>query len=139
MKIQDYLHFYLGVDYWTDNSEGNLNATTLPNVLDMIKRGKNVQLHLRPLSSMTEEELKQVRSIMLEYAELSFDKQAQDLPMRGGDFFYETYDDEGNHISSVSSHRDNLPAKAVPYLLSRGFDLFGLIPAGLALDATTPG
>ena len=42
------------------------------------------------------------------------------------------YDEDKDSYNPV----DNIAQKVV-YLLSRGFDLFGLIPAGLAIDSTT--
>ncbi|MGN6416127.1 MAG: hypothetical protein ACTHMC_01455 [Pseudobacter sp.] len=56
MNLIEYLPYYLDCGYWTENSQGHLNYETLGNVIDMVQRGRNVQLFLRPLSSMTEEE-----------------------------------------------------------------------------------
>lgn len=55
-KLQDYLHYYLGCDYWTNNSQGNLNAKTLHDVIDMCNRNKEVELHLRRLEDISDDE-----------------------------------------------------------------------------------
>lgn len=99
--IKDYLPYYLGCDYWTNNSQGNLNAKTLPDVIDMCKRNKGVQLHLRRLSDMTEEEKARV-----------------------------------GYSAMIKDDIIWTPEK-VHYLLKQGFDLFGLIDEGAAIDAKT--
>ena len=106
--IKDYLPYYLGCDYWTDNSQGSLNAHTLPNVIDMCKRGKNVQLHLRRLEDMTEEDCEQYN------------------------YIHSTM-----HSINKSQDQIKTDAEATHYLLKQGFDLFGLCDAGLAIDSKT--
>jgi len=63
MELKDYLPYYLGCDYWTNNSQGNLNAHTLPHVIDMCERNCGVQLHLRKLEDITPEEQGEMRLI----------------------------------------------------------------------------
>jgi hypothetical protein len=55
-KIEDFLHLYIGCEYSTANSFGEVNATTLPMILKYLPDYKDFKLHLRRLSSMTEEE-----------------------------------------------------------------------------------
>lgn len=163
MKLIDYLHYYLGCDYWTNNSQGNLNAKTLPDVIGMCERGKGVQLHLRRLEDMTEKEMIGLLQSMLP-ADME-DKPTED------DYSLEMfYNDDGlmvdNDIAVGANYscrcyegqigvklcgtiilfdetgdvtRDKLTntPKAFHYLLQNHFDLFGLIDAGLAIDAKT--
>lgn len=106
--IKDYLPYYLGCDYWTNNSQGNLNAKTLPDVIDMCKRNKGVQLHLRRLSDMTEEENTEWKKLR------------------------HAVTDGFHAVLSLIDTPDSFH-----YLLKQGFDLFGLIDAGLAIDVKT--
>jgi hypothetical protein len=133
IKLKDVLHFYIGVNYWTENSEGNLNATTLPNVIDMIKRGKNVQLHLRKLDSMTEREA-------IECAKLSEWEPHFVNPVvnrtKYNDLVVEWAD--GHEKQNVTGDLFWCPEQVV-YLCSEGFDIFNLIPTGQAIDATKEG
>lgn len=108
MKLQDYLPYYLGVDYWTNNSQGNLNAETLPHVIDMCQRNCGVQLHLRRLEDITDEEKREC------------DKQIHKY-------------DTGNG----SSHFITDWAYRVDWLIKHRFDIFGLIDAGLSIDSKT--
>jgi hypothetical protein len=151
MKLQDYIHYYLGCDYWTNNSQGNLNIKTLPDVIDMCERGKGVQLHLRRLEDMTEEEAANLAVIYSGAKKVS--------PMKGIAsnwhyfFCYFSEDQEGEVLvidatgcawyahyfdKSQPGHRNIVDEhKAFHYLLQNHFDLFGLIDAGLAIDAKT--
>jgi Zn-finger nucleic acid-binding protein len=106
MKLINYLHYYIGCDYWTNNSQGNLNAKTLPDVIDMCERGKGVQLHLRRLEDMTEEERTEI-----------FGKDVH---------WYKPFD--ANDACDIQQWHK---------LLQKGFDLFGLIDASIAIDAKT--
>lgn len=56
IDIKNYLHYYIGCDYWTSNSQGQINSKTLPHIFEMIDSGKKVQPILRRLSDMTREE-----------------------------------------------------------------------------------
>lgn len=155
-KIEDYLHLYLGCECQLGSEIEIPDTAPQVEVLTGITVKKNGQTIcyflnktisyrtiesvtpiLRPLSDMTEEELKEVRRTMLEYSDLSFNPSAhQHMSKRGQTFYYENYDDEGNHISSSISNISNLPLKCIPLLLSKGFDLFDLIEAGLVIDKT---
>lgn len=73
-----------------------------------------VKLLLRPLASMSEEEKKEC-----------------------GNLVYDFSGDEELNRWKWQDFETLLDPAQFHYLLSRGFDLFGLIAAGLALDATT--
>lgn len=111
--IKDYLHLYLGCEIITHSVDGKQVAKQILNTswLDEIQRGYNpVKPILRPLSNMTEEEGKEAESAWNEFMG-----------------FGET----------ISRGMNCAHANRIKYLLSKGFDLFGLIEAGLALDKTT--
>jgi hypothetical protein len=107
MNIWDYLHFYIGC---------KVHHPALRNIQVLNGRlyqswkeaGTIIVPILRPLSSITDEEI----------ANASFSSR--------------------RHFDSYCEHHDGaFHPEDFAYLLSLGFDLFGLIPAGLALDATT--
>lgn len=108
--IKDYLHLYLGCEICKADGSGNFKLTphtlsqmNLPNTTPDIKKGKPI---LRPLSSMTEEELSAMESIY------------------------------GFYASKPYAERLGTDAEVTRHLLSKGFDLFNLIPEGLAIDST---
>lgn len=123
VNIQDYLHLYLGCDCMigdiTWKPETNLHGLA-PNV--DVNYGKPIKtkvdahvlsvfshkttLILRQLSSMTEDEKLEIQNIC-------------------GWLNYNSYLDIGLTTPQVTV-----------YLLSKGFDLFGLIKSGLAIDST---
>jgi hypothetical protein len=119
MKLIDYLPYYLGCDYWTNNSQGNLNAKTLPDVIDMIKRGKDVQLHLRRLEDITEDEAGEIGRILGQPAAM-----VTTLLIIANNNF--------DHRLGPSSY-----FKIMPFLTRLHFDLFNIIENGLALDIKT--
>lgn len=86
---------------------------------------------LRPLSDMTEEEFRQL---------VASDGVSEGDYLSGiwyGDKQLTiTYNSYGNK-SYKHYESDALPTKIIPFLLSKHFDLFGLIEAGLAIDSTT--
>lgn len=151
MNLIDYLHYYIGCDYWTNNSQGNLNIKTLPDVIDMIKRDKGVQLHLRRLADMTEDDAKQLALIYSGAKSVERTKGVADnwhyyfcyfseneegellIIAADGCAWYAHYFDKNQpgHRNIVDEH------KAFHYLLQNHFDLFGLIDAGLAIDTKT--
>lgn len=125
-KIQDYLHLYLGADgiasgdlpaklvgitqgyghdtfYPIVKREGMRQYTDTPNGFKPL---------LRPLSSMTEEEMDQVVEL-------------------GG--LYR----RGDTVEQFTATWKAFGADVFVWLLSHHFDLFGLIDAGLAIDKTS--
>src|SRR5688572_910316 len=126
--IKDYLHLYLGCDVKHEALK-NIRPLTpawygalqKENILYLLKP------ILRPLSDMTEEEAIGLAKI-----------QKYDIPEDDGVreelINIYTYDDEeltlGNYLP-VKYYLDGLL-----YLLKQSFDLFNLIPEGLAIDKT---
>lgn len=128
-KIQDYLHLYLGCECRMTKSsyhavhELHLSVKTsftltakllhyfiAPTTMAVIKP------LLRPLSDMTEEELQECGNLVYDFSD---DQSGLDLNNHRWEDFYLT--------TSEQFH----------WLLSRHFDLFGLIESGLAIDKTT--
>lgn len=113
LKLQDYLHFYLGAPCYKKNSTiTNKHPEILTTRLyDWCKSSgcRTVKLVLRPLSDMTEIEANDNELVDVQKGLLSFGERLQ---------MYMT-------------------ATQFAKCLKMRFDLFGLIPAGLAIDSTT--
>jgi hypothetical protein len=131
MNIKDYLHLYLGCDVCREHKESRSKkffeyAKLVGVSMSEIEKDKHVAilevgldhfhewyveetiLILRPLSDMTEEEEKEMIA-------------SQD------DVILEGY-------TQILLKTDS--GETVRWMLSKGFDLFGLIDAGLAIDKT---
>lgn len=112
-KISDYLHLYLGAEiYYPETKEISTSCWT--HILDLAtskKRGEEWNpsfiLVLRSLSDMTEED----------YA-----------------FINDGYNNSNKHSRYGSYYWESEQTR---YLLSKHFDLFDLIPSGLAIDKNT--
>lgn len=129
-KIEDYIHLYIGCDVqWTRSDGAKLISKLTLSDAGWLKRRDDVKLLLRPLSSITKEE-----AIML------------------ADIIHP--ESKGNHPDDVINDPDLLPSvtrnltanrakfyasvsfEMTRFLLSKSFDIFGLIDANFALDAT---
>ena len=138
IQLKDIIQYYIGRWYWTENSEGETNAHTLPNVLDMIKREKKVQLYLRRLEDMDEFEAVELARLQIDpkrhsNVDVLFIEKERIHYMDGskwtGDGVEEFYD--------LYVYYNQLNATQFHYLLKQGFDLFNLIPSGQAIDSKT--
>jgi len=156
--IKDYLHLYLGCKFVlrireTNEISGEMNFTVdaLAAALTNKKEDTIVPLLLlRPLSDMTEEECTDVYTT--ERDRLLHD-QTQDYDIRRANgcwkivrldlidttlfitdnaIVYKVTEDNGKPMIEYTR---NLP-DIFHYLLSKHFDLFDLIPSGLAIDST---
>lgn len=115
--IKDYLHLYLGSEFLSDyptnpTSPQILTGHTFEQIVHCTNDGlcwnpKYIKLLLRPLSDMTEEERTTVIDINVQML-------------------------KQNSLTGSMKYDGHSCA----YLLSKGFDLFGLIEAGLAIDKT---
>jgi hypothetical protein len=125
MNLKDYLHLYLGCEVEFGLNLNNLRRGTFIGFVDYNRIDARIAFRagpegrvnvfllkpiLRPLSDLTEEEMKEV---------CRFTRDAQ---------AYKEFD------SAVG--KESINAEVALYLLSKHFDLFGLIDAGLALDKT---
>lgn len=128
MEIKDFLHLYLGCEVLYNDGVYYLESVQHYSLKYGQRRGcfimidaddchwvrpKDIKPILRPLSSMTEEEMNECWFNMEGAVEIRCE-----------------YKDGG------VKKFDATPAQVV-YLLSKGFDLFGLIDAGLAIDRLT--
>lgn len=116
--LKDFIHLYLGCEYIIAFGNGN---TTSPlkidgDTINNFSKGRivNIKLLLRPLSSMTEEEAEQIG--IWNWWKANGDT---DIDMSKIYWISQTF----------------LPSHFVS-LLSKGFDLFGLIEEGLAIDSS---
>ena len=110
MNIKDYLHLYLGCEFigrYVDWDEDNFPITITYQTLLNVERYTTIKPILRPLSSMTGEEKKELEKI-----------------------------EKNEYVADAGIEQDIWTSKEFLYLLSKHFDLFGLIDAGLAIDKT---
>ena len=130
-KIIDYLHLYLPVEMiQVDN--GNIKQYFLTSIdLSYKVYGKPI---LRPLSDMTEEE-----KIMLCCMNLGNEwKPGHIIQTNDEDIAaMRVFDHKGNY-KSLYIPKARIAHNNFLWLLKQGFDLFGLIDAGLAIDKTNP-
>lgn len=112
-ELKDYLPLYIGQKASTlSGHNSRLNSVDLRDscavIGDELCPVENVTLHLRPLSDMKEEEYREMAVDNIDGFEMFLEK------VKINDVFY--------------------APEEFRYLLSRGFDLFGLIDSGLAID-----
>lgn len=140
-KLEDYLHLYIGCEYSTANSFGKVNTTTLPLILKYLPDYRDFKLHLRRLSSMTDDEVKDLfhfEKLVSIYREVSFERQMWNEVLTGITVSYLTGDDEdGWHPQSWTMEFSGMNSQDFVWFLKHGFDLFQLIDEGLAIDEST--
>lgn len=116
-EIKDYLHLYLGCECLANVPNIEVKQWLIIDGDFIGYKGKNyftnIQPILRKLSDMTEEEMNEC-----------------------GNLIYDFSDDEELNRWKWSDF-DFGCAEQFHYLLSKHFDLFNLIPEGLAIDKTT--
>lgn len=118
LEATEYLHLYLpfkaAIDY---------NPVKYPNAgmgIDMVM-GIDLRFNRVYTSNGTDHELKQIKPLLRPLSDMT--------------------EAEGKVLGNVVLNRDtgetNCMSHQFAYLLSKQFDLFGLIPAGLAINSTT--
>lgn len=165
-KITDYLHLYLGceVEWWNGSGVYILDPYYLSEIAedDLWEKTKPI---LRPLSDMTDEEILQCGKFICAVPnEEGFSYEIQRFHNTVGAKFYSGKFTSGQYLSiwneknkvsgighiEVGWYSDNKIDKRrtkelwkvggchelTVYLLSKHFDLFGLIESGLAIDKT---
>lgn len=141
-KIEDYLHLYLGCECLWEDKEGDTGGRTELDHYSLsgfYEGDIKIKPLLRPLSDMTEEE---ARYIFKYYFEKDY---TEDWTGDTGSAYFNP-----KRITPTKYHALRIIDGAdyetgdfmkviglVPYLLSKHFDLFGLIESGLAIDKTT--
>jgi hypothetical protein len=142
IAVKDILHLYLGCEVETPNGIGILiSVGDSERGEDCIVSIQNndeesgfygewtdytlehhvIKPRLRQLSSMAEEE----------FREVLYDEATEEF---GGITFTEQFK---NAVENINIEDVVLTPHQTKYLLSKHFDLFDLIPSGLAIDATT--
>jgi hypothetical protein len=146
MNIKDYIHLYIGCEClydWTYYNETDLFGKVTSKIIEDVRSphlsgaSTNVRPLLRPLSDMTEEEAVAL-VFAAEGAKSEFIQWHTESGEIGGKPF--GFEWQSDHYRKGQRHNtwyESFEPEGTRYLLSRGFDLFGLIAAGLALDKTT--
>lgn len=122
-KIGDYLHLYLGQQYRASYIETPNSFTVwamlTPGRLDRLSDLSiyKVELSLRRLSDMTEEEYEHIAIAADEY---HFSNKEEEI-----------------HVGKQYVKAGRYFPDQFQWFLSRGFDLFNLIDSGLAIDRST--
>lgn len=146
-SLASYIHLYIGSKVWTshlalNNGEPQALTISINNLYEILYKYQDSKLILRPLSDMTKEEAEAIAIIMFGHpdsvkwrlenkgAYLNVYRKhyhrSFTIDLASGDI--DIYDD-GELQTTLQHHYITV------YLLSRGFDLFGLIDAGLAINA----
>jgi hypothetical protein len=142
-NLKDYLHLYLGCHCVVDGRPAIIDSVSTNKHIDTVTAQftdtndqydwavyndlSEVKLLLRPLSDMTEQEFKEIFKPIQpgDVTDEDFKEAMQHLIKNGIDAF----DFEGVSAQIVFEY--------TRLLLSKGFDIFELIPSGLAIDKTT--
>lgn len=114
MNIKDYLHFHYGCPcLYRYGPTGEWKQGTIKEIaLQRVRHGAPYEVKpiLRPLDSITSDECREQEALQTNYGEVG--------------------------CGCIGTLRmDN--GKSIAYLLSKHFDLFGLIESGMAIEATT--
>lgn len=145
--IKDYIHLYIGCKAVSDSGiEGRIVEYNLEYSLCKIEISNStigkpiseIKPLLRPLSDMTEEEGYEI------YFQYFGSKTAEDWSGDTGSAYFRPKKVQPGKYHGLrivdgidySSGDFGTVIKILPFLLSKRFDLFGLINAGLAIDAT---
>lgn len=136
--IKDYLHLYMGCECIANSGTSRNRFKLDPFSINYYKDVLGIVYPiLRPLSSMDISEAK----MMLLQVEFFTDHQVNVLEVSDNSFIgivYEIqYNDVGRFWKKQQSLTRNLEPAHIKFMLSKGFDLFNLIPEGLAIDSTT--
>lgn len=145
--IKDYLHIHLGCQICTGTGNVTLiavqkeTASTVFRVIVLngnqiheIEWNNDCRLALRPLSDMTEEEARVILPDMPTENKL-IEWGYYNEYSEGNVFYQYLKKAEDERLISILEDSLGVPEHWLS-LLSKGFDLFGLIDAGLAIDKT---
>jgi hypothetical protein len=152
MDIKDYLHLYIGCEVISTGGKHmgklvgvSVNQATI-NPLDhfdpRVTPPQYLKPILRPLSDMTEEEAKHFFGLSDNaevYCKVNHGNHTEFMyKWQDSEAIYDTRDGKSYSSIALTHDRHLLPTSSdgFLFLLSKYFDLFGLIDAGLALDAT---
>jgi len=143
-NIKDYLHFYIGCEF-SNGLDAKVRTVTFSNA-DTILGAKvgDFKLILRPLSDMTEEEMKELYLLVFGKKFVGDNISHRDGLTKNDRwvlwsgierlFIYK----DGDVGADCDLHYMRVPyQKVFTWQLSKGFDLFGLIDAGLVIKKLT--
>jgi hypothetical protein len=117
-KIKDYLHFYLDCDCFLSFSEDG----------DPDKRFRLTYYNLNYYRQWLDDILPVLRPL----SDMTYDERQE-----CGNMIYDFSDDPELNDHQWQDFEIGLAPEQFHWLLSKNFDLFGLIESGLAIDATT--
>lgn len=127
--FKDVAHLYANSLFRYSNEFGNFQARISERIHKGLSDGKPI---LRPLSDMTDEEAKEI--VLLKY---NVRNTLQKAELSGRHILFTC--SPGSLLKPQGGQFDVLESgpHILTYLISRHFDLFGLIESGQAIDATT--
>lgn len=136
-NIKDYLHLYIGCEtdqglligmVNCDNDKEDIQCVCLMKEGGLVNGSiKNIKPILRPLSDMTEEEALECYESCWQGHQIDDVNKARHIR--------ELFSEESDPDYAYGNVTGN--AKVFRWALFKGFDLFGLVEAGLAIDKTT--
>jgi hypothetical protein len=135
-NIKDYLHLYMGCEAQIQSAQNGvvINNPITGMTIHYASTGQTiVKPILRKLSSMTEEEARDMIKFIRGVAQID-----QLIISNICDIHIEWHFYDVRHIARWIKF-DELNPSQFQYLLSKGFDLFGLIEEGLAIDKNKGG
>lgn len=135
--IKDYLHLYLGCEAEVSNIPDGLAITDHPQIVTidgtvvdcLLMMYSSIKPILRSLSSMTEEEAKEIAKMY--FSTIPFKDKYFSLQKNG--WYIRIKYHQATLVYGGTGYSDFTP-EIFRHLLSKGFDLFNLILEGLAID-----
>ena len=128
-KIKDVSHLYMGCPLLSEEGAKDTKSYTW---FDRVSDGKHKPI-LSRLEDMTEEDAKEL--LKIRYGRAGW---FNPIYERHSSLCVDFYFYDSNQKKCVSQlDWDTLNAESVAYLLSKGYDLFNLIPSGEAIDRKT--
>lgn len=131
MEIKHYLHFYIGCEIIYCDKPLKIYTLTISE-LNTASYTWNVKPILRPLSDMTHDEI-----IWMFVLRATANGETVDKKCRRTSLEKTFMQIEFKDLSSFYQDIKTLYPNQFNFLISKGFDLFGLIESGLAIDKTT--
>ena len=155
-ELKDYLHLYLGCEIDISGQREILDSVAKSGQIETLFRGhlrnyrdlsdEDIAPILRPLSDMTEEEMEElffigdalIKEVTPNAVIKFYPNEVKRNIKRGTGVAYTVLKSEnGEHFMSGTLSLTKFDTMQFSYLLSKHFDVFCLIEAGLAIDKTT--
>lgn len=133
-NIDDYIHLYLGCNaYW--QIQGVKSTYAAPIDYSMLENADWIKPVLRPLHDMTMQEAEPVASMAFTDALSKEEKGKIGKAFIEYNFSNAPLFSGGKMYHDISEIEISMMPEITRYLLTKGFDLFGLIEEGLAVNA----